>query len=254
MENTDTKNQDQLSDRKVQPGKIRPVVANIWNHLFDFFMLFLAVFCGFMADNWREQLSEHQREKTYVSSIVEDIKSDTLECGKIIARLKSIHSGIDDVLLALTTNEVLENSNDVYKLWTKNIGLYVFVSNDRTIQQLKNSGDLRLIRNKKVSDKIMEYDQALKKYNTQSNMMYNALTNTTVYTQFFDFISLRKHPDTPVPLTELGKKNINQAYGHLDLWNRALFGLISWLETVNKEGKSSLEFIMKEYNLQPEKK
>ena len=76
----------------------------------------------------------------------------------------------------------------------------------------------------------------------------------TVYSQLFDFISLKKHPDTPVPLTDLGKKNINQAYSHLDLWNRALFGLISWLETVNREGKSSLEFITKEYKLQPEEK
>jgi hypothetical protein len=35
------------------------------------------------------------------------------------------------------------------------MGLEVFVSNDRTIQQLKSSGELRLIRNKAVSDKIM---------------------------------------------------------------------------------------------------
>jgi hypothetical protein len=252
METSENINQDHLSEKKVKPEKIHSVVANIWNHLFDFFMLFLAVFCGFMADNWREQLSEHQRERTYISSIVEDIKSDTLECGKIITRLKSMHAGIDNVLAALTTTEVLENSNDVYKLWTKNIGLYVFISNDRTIQQLKNSGDLRLIRNTKVSDKIMEYDQALKRYNTQSNMMYNALTNMTAYSQLFDFINLKKHPDTPVPLTDLGKKTINQAYANLDLWNRALIGLISWLETVNNEGRSSLEFITKEYKLKPE--
>ena len=113
------------------PGK------KIWNYLFEFLMLFLAVFCGFIADNWREQLSEHQREKEFIHSIVEDIKSDTLQSNKILVQLKKIHIGIDSVLIALSSPRIMENSNDVYRLWTKNLGLEVFVSNDRTIQQLK---------------------------------------------------------------------------------------------------------------------
>jgi hypothetical protein len=239
----------QNSGNELRSNKLPGAFKNIWNHFFDFFMLFLAVFCGFMADNWREQISEHQREKTYIRSIVEDIKSDTLESGKIITRLKAMHEGIDSVLVDLTSPEILENSNKVYKLWTRNLGLEVFVSNDRTIEQLKNSGDLRLIRNKTVSDGIMQYDQAIKKYTTQSNMMYNAMTNMTYYSELFDFLKLQKNPDTPVPLTDLGKKNLNQAFSHLDLWNRALVGLISWLETVNEEGKSLLVVIKKEYKL-----
>jgi hypothetical protein len=160
-----------------------------------------------------------------------------------------MHKGIDSVLVALTATDILENSNNVYRQWTRNLGLQVFVSNDRTIQQLKNSGELRLIRNKEVSDRIMKYDQTLKKYNTQSNLMYNAMTNMTYYGQLFDFIKLYKYPDTPIPLTAEGRKNINQAFSRLDLWNRGLGGLISWLEEVNEEGKSLLKFITKEYDL-----
>jgi hypothetical protein len=161
-----------------------------------------------------------------------------------------MHRGIDSVLVLLTSADVLENSNNVYRIWTRNLGLEVFVSNDRTIEQLKNNGELRLIRNKEVSDRIMKYDQALKKYNTQSNMMYNALTNMTYYSQLFDFINLNKYPDIPVPLTVEGRQNINQALSHLDLWNRALGGLISWLETVNEEGKSLVELVIQEYRLE----
>ena len=92
------------------PGK------KIRTYLFEFLMLFLAVFCGFIADNWREKLSEHQREKTFISSIVEDIKSDTLQSGKVIKRLKVMHNGIDSVLMALSSPDVLENSNYVYRI------------------------------------------------------------------------------------------------------------------------------------------
>jgi len=221
----------------------------IRTYLFEFLMLFLAVFCGFIADNWREQLSEHQREKIFIGSIVEDIKSDTLESKLVIEKLKRMNYGIDSVLIALSSPTVIDNSNNAYRIWTKNLGLEVFVSNDRTIQQLKSSGELRLIRNKKVSDRIMKYDQTLKKYYTQSNLMYSAITNLTYYTQLFDFISLNKNQEVPIALTEQGKIVLNQAYAHLDLWNRGLFGLISWLEIVNGEGKTLVAFIQKEYHL-----
>jgi hypothetical protein len=239
---------DKNSKNGARSNNLHNPFQNLWNHFFDFFMLFLAVFCGFMADNWREQISEHQREKTYIRSIIEDIKSDTLESGKILSRLITMHKGIDSVLVELTSPEVLENSNKVYHQWTRNLGLEVFVSNDRTIEQLKNSGDLRLIRNETVSDGIMKYDQAIKKYNTQSNMMYNAMADMTYYIQLFDFMGLYKYPDKPVPITDQGKNNLNQAFSHLDLWNRALTGLISWLKTVNDEGKSLLVLIKKEYS------
>ena len=178
-----------------------------WNYFYEFLMLFLAVFCGFLAENWRENLSEHHREMVFIKSIVEDIKSDTLESNNIIEDLKLRHRGIDSVLMELQSSNIAVNSNDAFKLWTKNLGLQVFVSNDRTIQQLKSSGELRLIRNKSVSDRIMKYDQALKKYYTQSNLMYNVLTNTTYYGQLFDFIKLNKNPNIPVPLTEQGRKS-----------------------------------------------
>ncbi len=225
------------------PGK------RIWHYFFEFLMLFFAVFCGFIAENWREQLREHQREKEFIISIVEDIKSDTAQSDKVLLQLKRISSGIDSVIIALASPEIIHNSNEAYRLWNKNLGLEVFVANDRTIQQLKSSGELRLIRNKAVSDRIMNYDQILKKYYAQSNLMYSALHDMTNYNQIFDFISLSKNENKPVPLPEQGKKLLNQAYANLQLWNKGLTGLISWLQEVNEEGTGLVTFIQKEYHL-----
>jgi len=226
------------------PGK------KIWHYFFEFLMLFLAVFCGFIAENWREQLREHHREKEFIGSIVEDIKSDTLQSDKTLVQLRSLHSGIDSVLILLSSPEIEDNSNKAYRLWTKNLGLEVFVSNDRTIQQLLSNGELRLIRNKAVSDRIMMYEQTLKKYYTQSDLMYGAVVNMTSYTQVFDFVNLDKNRNISVPLTEQGKKSLNEAYARLQLWNRGLMGLISWLEEVHAEGAALLPFIQKEYRLE----
>jgi hypothetical protein len=226
------------------PGK------KIWHYFFEFLMLFLAVFCGFIAENWREQLREHRREKEFIRSIVEDIKSDTLQSNRTLLQLKRLKSGIDTVLILLSSPEIIDNSNNAYRLWTKNLGLEVFVSNDRTIQQLISSGELRLIRNKAVSDRIMIYEQTLKKYYTQSDLMYGAVVQMTSYTKIFDFINLDKNMNIPVPLTEEGKKTLNEAYARLQLWNRGLMGLISWLDEVNKEGTKLVIFIQKEYHLE----
>ncbi|TAL42914.1 MAG: hypothetical protein EPN92_10980, partial [Chitinophagaceae bacterium] len=49
-----------------------------WTHyLWEFLMLFLAVFCGFLAENWREHIVEHKREKQYIFSMIKELEADT---------------------------------------------------------------------------------------------------------------------------------------------------------------------------------
>src|SRR6185436_19465863 len=49
-----------------------------WTHYFwDFLMLFLAVFCGFLAENLREHSVEHKREKRFMQNLLQDLGRDT---------------------------------------------------------------------------------------------------------------------------------------------------------------------------------
>jgi hypothetical protein len=48
-----------------------------WKHyVFEFFMLFLAVFCGFLAEYQLEHKIERDRERQFTASMTEDLKSD----------------------------------------------------------------------------------------------------------------------------------------------------------------------------------
>jgi hypothetical protein len=50
-----------------------------WTHYFwEFLMLFLAVICGFMAENMREHTIEKKRENIYMKNLMEDLESDTI--------------------------------------------------------------------------------------------------------------------------------------------------------------------------------
>src|SRR5689334_25333071 len=101
-------------------------------YLLEFIMLFLAVFLGFLAENLREQNVEHHREKEYIHSLVEDLKSDTLQANDVLAKLTTRSIGIDSVIAALSSPEILENSNNAYRLWSGNMGFADFITNDGT--------------------------------------------------------------------------------------------------------------------------
>lgn len=219
-------------------------------YLLEFIMLFLAVFLGFSAENLRERITEHNIEKDYIHSLVEDLKSDTLQSNEILILLNNRIAGVDSVVTALSSPGIIENSNNAYRLWSKNIGFANFISNDRTIQQLKNSGGLRLIRNKTVSDRIMKYDQVIRDFNGLSTVIAGILGDQHIYSQLFDFINLDKNANVPVPLTEQGRKLLNEAYANREVWRYILLNLFNSLKLVNEESKGTLLFIQKEYQLE----
>ena len=61
------------------------VKTRTWKGYFiEFIMLFLAVSLGFMADNFREKISERTKEKEYILSMVEDVKEDERNIEEVI--------------------------------------------------------------------------------------------------------------------------------------------------------------------------
>ena len=130
-----------------------------WTHYFwEFFMLFLAVFCGFLAENQREHFVEHQREKQFMRSLIEDLETDTFELHKAIGRADTVARHSDSVLMFLTSYKM---SKQIPLRLASLVGVagqrQVLINTDRTSSQLKNSGAMRLIRNKKVSNLIVKY-------------------------------------------------------------------------------------------------
>lgn len=68
-------------------------------YIFQFFMLFLAVFCGFLAEYQLEHLIEKNREKQYMSSFIHDLKNDTLNLYEGFPRKDLRIKTIDSIFL-----------------------------------------------------------------------------------------------------------------------------------------------------------
>lgn len=126
----------------------------------EFLMLFLAVFCGSLAEYWLEHKIEREKEKEFIASMIEDLKADTLNLSKTICRFDTMQCQSDTVLMMF--NKLGKGYNDTLFRNLFVLGYPDFVYTDRTIQQLKNSGGMRLIHNQEAANAIVEYDAKMR--------------------------------------------------------------------------------------------
>src|SRR6187551_2096842 len=119
-----------------------------WTHYFwEFLMLFFAVFCGFLAEYQLEHTIEHQREKQYIRSLIADLKSDQEILSQHILHVETGLSRMDSVINILNTPALIrDNTGKLYYLARIGPRLNPLSNSNRTFEQLKNSGNFRLIR------------------------------------------------------------------------------------------------------------
>ena len=140
-----------------------------WTHyLWEFLMLFLAVFCGFLAEYKLEQTIERHREKEYIISMIEDLKADTSNINTHANLRIDRRRRMDSLSYFLNQPDYLSHTALLYYYarWAPRVTY--FYSTDGTMQQLKNAGGMRLITNKSAVKAIIAYDAQLKLVQTQN--------------------------------------------------------------------------------------
>ena len=79
-----------------------------WTHYFwEFMMLFLAVFCGFLAEYQLEHKIEKDREKQYLVSLVSDLKDDSHSIQDLITTERSRIKELDTLINLLNNPDRL---------------------------------------------------------------------------------------------------------------------------------------------------
>ncbi len=131
------------------------------SYLWEFAMLFLAVFSASAAEYWLEHKIERDKEKQYIQSLSDDLAVDTTNLARSIKNFDN-HQRVLDTTLNLY-GKLAKGYNDTL---LRNLGstttFVSFMNTDRTIQQLKNSGAMRLIHKQDVALAIMDYDSKMR--------------------------------------------------------------------------------------------
>ncbi len=130
-----------------------------WTHYFwEFIMLFLAVFCGFLAENFREHKIEHQREKQFMKSLLEDLQKDSASLSYNLEVGPRIVYYSDSLTDLLSKRPIQGNEKRLYHFSSLISEGVNFKYYDRTVSQLRNSGGFRLLTRVNVSNALIDYD------------------------------------------------------------------------------------------------
>ncbi|MEP6616411.1 MAG: hypothetical protein ABJA57_07520 [Ginsengibacter sp.] len=229
-----------------------------WGEYFlEFFMLFLAVFLGFVAENIRETSVENAREKEYINSIAEDLQQDINQLDSIVLK-RTVKNMMMDSILYLLNSDPNQHGNDVYYYARWLPRTYRFYSNDRTFLQL-NAGSWRLIHNNKVSDALLAYNgmvRTITVYIEQREeslvlLMYPSLDklfDNRVFQKMLNGLSFDR-PDGNPQLLSTDKTEINKFCNEIHFAQNANYYFLAQSKTLVTHARKSLDILKSEYHL-----
>ena len=114
-------------------------------------MLFLAVFCGFLAEYKLEHKIESDRAGEYAELFLEDLKNDSAYINQLLASQEYMLTHADSLLNLLSGNQYSGNNYEVVDHFNK-ISAFIDFNPAFPVnfEQAKNSGSLRYIKNREL--------------------------------------------------------------------------------------------------------
>jgi hypothetical protein len=237
-----------------------------WTHyLWEFLMLFFAVFCGFLAENQREHMIEGQREKKYAMALYEDLKVNTGFLDATIKERNFVIPKIDTFRMLVHTKNIDEIPAGTWTYFGRFGTRHTILPlQDATLQQLLSSGGLRLFKDQQVVEAIAQYDQSardMKETFIYQDLMYSDLVNArnilfdawymdeimeiNVSTEIIDSFKKKSFP-----LLSYKKEDFIQYANLCQLRSFNLKYVLAKIETVAKRAQKLLALLKEEYHLE----
>jgi len=223
-------------------------------------MLFLAVFCGFLAEYQLEHKIEKNREKQYMHSMIKDLNTDLANMSLTLAEKESMIKIGDSITKLFILGNHDQQTGKVY-YYARNFSTLknLFLMTDGTLRQLKNSGGLRLIRKFNIVDSLQSYDNIYQQFIvTQENevdylMQYRDMMGKIFDVKVFDGM-VKTYPDVLMPegnplLFGTDKQQINDFLLKIHLLKRTKLAEIYYLDQLRHKATNLLSLIKKEYHL-----
>jgi hypothetical protein len=164
----------------------------------EILLVVIGILIALQVNNWNEEKKEQRKIRKYAESLIQDLENDILMIDTIRYVANEINIRIDSLSAIVNKNDIDEISNlDVFCLsWMKLYRPYSW--NRATLDELKNSGGLQLIRNADIAKRINTYeafarhmDEDYKEDNLISNEAWS-LMSSVVNVNYPNSVALRE--------------------------------------------------------------
>ena len=240
-----------------------------WTSYFkEFLMLFLAVFCGFMAENYRDNQSEKIFAKEYAKSLVRDLENDTVMINDAIEQKNVILKSMDSIskIIHQGISRNMVKGSFYYHAQMVSFSPST-IWNEATLIQITQSGNLRYFKNAELVNKISAYysrqgyisgliDSDKIKRNTTLGIKSKILNNYQ-YKAFSSLLPSRKNEiadslmNVLIPLQNSDKDLLNEFSNSLE--NRRFYFTLVISETypmIKSQAHELILLLKKEYNIE----
>lgn len=248
-------------------------------YMLEFFMLFLAVFLGFLVENFREhQVEEHRAEK-HMRTMLENLKYDTTRFGSNLRGNLAIATGLDSFRseIELGIDGKADANKLYYYYWKYGRGSNFPVINDAAMSQLKSSGMLRMVKNDSLVKEMGDYYQrqltALEGARTALGKRRDDLSD--MYRLFFSFRDFDEmlerdttfsvgsnpvvekyyadilHRNPPLKLMSAAEGNFERLYNAVAAFELQLRSLNAFTRYCHQGAESLMRHINEEYGFEP---
>ena len=163
-----------------------------WTHyIWEFLMLFLAVFCGFLAENIREHKVEQQRAKQLAKNLYKEIYTDSISVQQCLANRTVKENQCAYFIDYVKDSNLVTLSSRFFPAFTTaliQIQYIMFEPNDGILNQLRNSGELRYFKNSHLQAEIGKLSVKIAYVRTRNDKEYS-------YVEFYNRPFILKHFD-----------------------------------------------------------
>ena len=136
-----------------------------YEYLLEVIVIIGSIIGAFALDRWNDSQSEAKKEKSYLSSLKIDLQKDLQQ----LSSMREFREGKIEsckTLLNFSSESDFENQEIFFQNMV-NVFLWLeFSPNNNTIKELISTGNLSMIKNKAITDRIMSLDWKLEELYT----------------------------------------------------------------------------------------
>ncbi len=143
----------------------------------EIILVVIGILIALQINNWNEEKSEKRIEREYMVNMLEDLKDDVNIYNSFQKRNGEIYKLVDSIVYGLKSEDRKSHVSQL-AYWTRMVTIKwkIISPVERTYEQMKSSGHLRLIRDKKISEGVSNYYNSLNEFDgyKEASMLWAA--------------------------------------------------------------------------------